>query len=148
MTYDHNNAFARILRGDAPCIKVSETEAVLAFMDLMAQSDGHVLVIPKEPAIEIFELSDAAAEACMRMVRRVALAVRAALRPDGIVIAQLNGRAAGQTVGHVHFHVIPRWTGQRLRPHARVVAEQATLESFAERIRIHLRIHLNDQSNE
>ena len=144
MTYDHNNAFARILRGELPCIKVGETEAVLAFMDLMPQSDGHVLVIPKEPAMDIFELSDTAAEACMRMVRRVALAVRAALRPDGVVIAQLNGRAAGQTVGHVHFHVIPRWAGQRLRPHARVVAEQATLESFAERIRAHLNDPLNE----
>jgi len=144
MTYDHNNAFARILRGELPCIKVGETEAVLAFMDLMPQSDGHVLVIPKETAMDIFELSDTAAEACMRMVRRVALAVRAALRPDGVVIAQLNGRAAGQTVGHVHFHVIPRWAGQRLRPHARVVAEQATLESFAERIRA----HLDDPTNE
>ncbi|QIE28165.1 HIT domain protein (plasmid) [Caballeronia sp. SBC1] len=144
MTYDHNNAFARILRGEAPCIKVDETDAVLAFMDLMPQSDGHVLVIPKETATDIFELSDTAAEACMCMVRRVALAVRAALQPDGVVIAQLNGRAAGQTVGHVHFHVIPRWAGQRLRPHAGVMAEQATLESFAERIRT----HLNHQSNE
>ena len=144
MTYDHNNAFARILRGEAACIKLVETEAVLAFMDLMPQSDGHVLVIPKEPAMDIFELSDTAAEACMRIVCHVALAVRAALRPDGVVIAQLNGRAAGQTVGHVHFHVIPRWAGQRLRPHARVLAEQATLESFAERIRT----HLNHQSNE
>ena len=144
MTYDHHNVFARILRGDAPCIKVAETEAVLAFMDLMPQSDGHVLVIPKEPAMEIFDLSDTAAEACMRMVRRVALAVRAALQPDGVVIAQLNGRAAGQTVGHVHFHVIPRWAGQRLRPHARVVAEQATLESFAALIRAHLNDPLNE----
>ena len=143
MTYDHNNAFARILRGEAPCIKLVETEAVLAFMDLMPQSDGHVLVIPKEPAMDIFGLSDTAAEACMRTVRHVALAVHAALEPDGVVIAQLNGRAAGQTVGHVHFHVIPRWAGQRLRPHARVVAEQATLESFAERIRAHLNDPLN-----
>lgn len=76
MTYDHNNAFARILRGEAPCIKVDETDAVLAFMDLMPQSDGHVLVIPKETATDIFELSDTAAEACMCMVRRVALAVQ------------------------------------------------------------------------
>jgi histidine triad (HIT) family protein len=144
MPYDHTNAFARILRGEAPCIKVGETEAVLAFMDLMPQSDGHVLVIPKETAMDIFELSDTAGEACMRMVRRVALAIRAALRPDGVVIAQLNGRAAGQTVGHVHFHVIPRWAGHRLRPHARVLAEQATLESFAERIRA----HLDDPTNE
>jgi histidine triad (HIT) family protein len=144
MTYDHNNVFARILRGEVPCIKVGETEAVLAFMDLMPQSDGHVLVIPKEPAMEIFDLSDTAAEACMRMVRRVALAVRAALQPDGVVIAQLNGCAAGQTVGHVHFHVIPRWAGERLRPHARVMAEQATLESFAERIRAYLDNPLNE----
>ena len=144
MTYDQNNVFARILRGEAPCIKVGETGAVLAFMDLMPQSDGHVLVIPKEPAMEIFDLSDTAAEACMRMVRRVALAVRAALQPDGVVIAQLNGRAAGQTVGHVHFHVIPRWAGERLRPHARVMAEQATLESFAERIRAYLDNPLNE----
>jgi histidine triad (HIT) family protein len=139
MTYDHNNVFAKILRGDAPCVKVDETEAVLAFMDVMPQSDGHVLVVPKEPAIKIFELSDTATVACMRMVRRVAIAARTALRPDGVLITQFNGRAAGQTVDHVHFHVIPRWEGEPLRAHAGVVADKATLESFAERIRAHLR---------
>jgi Diadenosine tetraphosphate (Ap4A) hydrolase and other HIT family hydrolases len=138
MRYDRDNPFARILRGEAPCIKVCETEAVLAFMDLMPQSDGHVLVIQKEPAADIFEVSDASAEACIRIVRRVALAVRVALQPDGVLIAQFNGHAAGQTVGHVHFHVIPRWAGQPLRPHARVVAERATLEAFAKQIRARL----------
>ncbi|WP_206998701.1 HIT family protein [Trinickia mobilis] len=139
MTYDSNNPFAKILRGDAPCVKVCETDDVLAFMDLMPQSDGHVLVLPKEPAATLFDLSDAAAEASIRVVRRVALAVRAALSPDGVFVGQFNGRAAGQTVAHVHFHVIPRWADQPLRMHARVVADAAELEALAERIRAHLR---------
>jgi histidine triad (HIT) family protein len=138
MTYDDDNPFAKILRGDLPCVKVCETDAVLVFMDLMPQSDGHVLVVPKEAAATLFELSDAAAEASIRVVRRVALAVRAALAPDGVFVGQFNGRAAGQTVAHVHFHVIPRWADQPLRMHARDVAETATLETFAERIRAHL----------
>ncbi|QCP49931.1 HIT domain-containing protein [Trinickia violacea] len=139
MTYDPNNPFAKILRGDAPCVKVCETGDVMAFMDLMPQSDGHVLVVPKEPAATLFDLSDAGAEASIRVVRRVALAVRAALAPDGVFVGQFNGRAAGQTVEHVHFHVIPRWADQPLRMHARVVADAAELEALAERIRAHLR---------
>lgn len=139
MTYDPNNPFAKILRGDAPCVKVCETADVMAFMDLMPQSDGHVLVVPKEPVATLFDLSDAAAEASIRVVRRVALAVRAALAPDGVFVGQFNGRAAGQTVEHVHFHVIPRWADQPLRMHARVIADAAELEALAERIRAHLR---------
>lgn len=138
MTYDTDNPFAKILRGDLPCIKVYETDTVLAFMDLMPQSDGHVLVVPKEAAATLFELSDDAAQASIRVVRRVALAIRAALTPDGVFVGQFNGQAAGQTVAHVHFHVIPRWADQPLRTHARIVAEKATLEAFAERIRAHL----------
>jgi histidine triad (HIT) family protein len=131
MNYDESNPFARILRGELPCIKVDETDASLAFMDVMPQSDGHVLVVPKEAAAEIFELSDAATVACMRMTQRIAIALRAALQPDGVFIGQFNGAAAGQTVAHVHFHVIPRWDGQPLRMHAREMAPQATLEAFA-----------------
>jgi histidine triad (HIT) family protein len=138
MTYDTNNPFAKILRGDAPCIKVAETDEVLAFMDLMPQADGHVLVVPREAAMEIFDLSDAASEACIRMVRRIAVAVRAALKPEGMLIAQFNGAAAGQTVPHVHFHVIPRRAGEALKPHARVVADQEKLESIARLIRAQL----------
>jgi histidine triad (HIT) family protein len=135
MKYDESNPFARILRGELPCIKVAETDDTLAFMDLMPQADGHVLVVPKEAAAEIFDLSDAATVACMRMTQRIALALREALRPDGIFIGQFNGVAAGQTVPHVHFHVIPRWDGVPLRMHGREIAEQATLEGFAQRIR-------------
>jgi len=138
MTYDNSNPFARILRGELPCIKVAETHATLAFMDLMPQADGHVLVVPREAAAEIYELSDESTVACMRMTQQIAVAIRAALRPDGMFIGQFNGAAAGQTVAHVHFHVIPRWDGVPLRMHAREMAEQATLEVFAQRIRAQL----------
>ncbi|RFU47375.1 HIT family protein [Paraburkholderia sp. DHOC27] len=138
MTYDDSNPFARILRGELPCIKVAETDTTLAFMDLMPQADGHVLVVPKESAAEIFELSDAAIVASIRMTQRIATAVRAALNPDGVFIGQFNGAAAGQTVPHVHFHVIPRWEGVALRLHAREIAAQATLENLARRIIEHL----------
>jgi histidine triad (HIT) family protein len=139
MNYDDSNPFAKILRGELPCIKVAETDAALAFMDLMPQADGHLLVVPKEAAAEIFDLSDAATVACMRMTQKLAIAVRAALRPDGVFIGQFNGAAAGQTVPHVHFHVIPRWEGQPLRMHARDVADADTLEALAKRIRAHWR---------
>ncbi|KAA1012554.1 HIT family protein [Paraburkholderia panacisoli] len=139
MTYDANNPFARILRGELPCIKVAETDAALAFMDLMPQADGHLLVVPKEAAAEIFELSEASLTASMRMTQKLAIAVRAALRPDGVFIGQFNGAAAGQTVPHVHFHVIPRWQGQALKMHARDVADTDTLEAVAQRIRAHWR---------
>jgi histidine triad (HIT) family protein len=135
MKYDESNPFARILRGELPCIKVAETDATLAFMDLMPQADGHVLVVPKEAAAEIFELSDAATVACMRMTQKIAVALRAVLQPDGMFIGQFNGAAAGQTVAHVHFHVIPRWEGEPLRMHAREMAPQAALEALAQRIR-------------
>jgi len=135
MSYDNNNPFARILRGELPCVKVAEDDATLAIMDLMPQADGHVLVIPKEPAAQIFQLSGDAAAAGIRMTQRVAAAVRAALGPDGVFIGQFNGAAAGQTVPHVHFHVIPRWEGVELRLHARDIADAAALESIAQRIR-------------
>jgi len=135
MAYDSNNIFARILRGDAPCIRLSESETTLAIMDVMPQSDGHVLVIPKEPAVEIYELSVQAGADCIGEVQRIAAAVRTALAPDGLLIAQFNGAAAGQTVPHVHFHVIPRWSGQELRLHAREMAPREQLEATAERIR-------------
>lgn len=138
MSYDNNNPFARILRGELPCVKVAEDDATVAIMDLMPQADGHVLVLPREPAAEIFDLSPESAAACMSMTQRIAIAVRDALQPDGIFIGQFNGRAAGQTVAHVHFHVIPRWEGVALRLHAREIAESATLEALARRIREHL----------
>ena len=139
MNYDDSIPFAKILRGELPCIKVAESDAALAFMDLMPQADGHMLVVPKEAAVEIFDLSDASTVACMRMAQKLAIAVRAALRPDGVFIGQFNGAAAGQTVPHVHFHVTPRREGHPLRMHARDASDAPTLEALAMRIRNHSR---------
>jgi histidine triad (HIT) family protein len=141
MSYNDSNPFAKILRGELPCIKVAENDQALAFMDLMPQADGHLLVVPKEAVAEIFDLSDTALVASARMAQKLAIAVRAALRPDGVFIGQFNGAAAGQTVPHVHFHVIPRWEGQPLKLHAREVADADTLEALAKRIRAHWRAH-------
>jgi histidine triad (HIT) family protein len=135
MAYDPNNVFAKILRGELPCIRICETDAALAFMDIMPQSQGHALVVPKEPAETFYDLSEAAAAEAMKTAKQVALALRRVLNPDGLFIGQFNGAAAGQTVPHVHFHLIPRWADQPLHLHARDMADKAQLEALAERIR-------------
>ena len=132
--YDPDNPFARILRGELPCVKVYEDEATLAIMDIMPQAPGHVLVLPKEPAVELFGLSDDAAAACIRTTRKLAAAVKSAMGAPGIMIAQFNGSAAGQTVPHVHFHIVPREQGAALKPHAAQAADPAQLREIAARI--------------
>ena len=134
MEYDSQNPFARILRGELPSISVYEDDFTIAIMDIMPQADGHVLILPKEPAVEIFDLSAQGAAACIRTTQRVATAVKAALNPPGIVIGQFNGKAAGQTVPHVHFHVVPRWEGDSLKPHGAVPADLDHLRVIAARI--------------
>jgi histidine triad (HIT) family protein len=135
MSYDPQNVFARILRNELPSERVYEDAQTLALMDLMPQSEGHVLVISREPAETIFELSPEAAAACIRTTQRVAAAVRRAFEVPGIMIMQINGSAAGQTVPHVHFHIIPRRPGEPLRMHAAVKADPAQLRVHAELIR-------------
>lgn len=134
MKYDPQNPFARILRGELPSIKVYEDDFTVAIMDIMPQADGHVLILPKEPAIEIFDLSADAAAACIRTTQKIASAVKAALNAPGIVIGQFNGSAAGQSVPHVHFHVVPRWEGDSLKPHATVSADLDHLREISARI--------------
>lgn len=132
-TYDENNIFAKILRGEAPSIKIYEDDHTLAFMDVMPQIDGHVLVIPKEKATTIYELSDTAALACMRTVQKVGKAAQEAMGAEGISIFQLNGRGVGQTVPHFHIHVLPG-SLLGLRGHASQFADQNLLKSFASKI--------------
>jgi histidine triad (HIT) family protein len=117
--YDEGNIFAKILRGETPAARVFEDEHVLAFMDVFPQSKGHTLVIPKRSTAR--NLLDEEPEVLGNLilgVQRVTRAVRAALNPDGILVTQFNGSTAGQTIFHLHFHIIPRWEGVPLGRHA------------------------------
>ena len=135
MAYDTRNIFARILRGEIPAHKVYEDEHTLAFMDVMPQSDGHTLVIPKAAAENLFDLPPEALAATILTTQRVARAVKKAFDPPGIMIAQLNGAGAGQSVFHIHFHIVPRYEGIDLRLHAREMADQKVLADHAARVR-------------
>lgn len=135
MSYDQNNVFARILRGEIPSVKVYEDAKTLAFMDVMPQADGHTLVIPKEPAENLFDLSPEGAAALMATTQKVAKAVKKGLNAPGIMLALLNGAPAGQSVFHVHFHIIPRSAGVDFRLHARDMETPDKLKTFAEKIK-------------
>jgi histidine triad (HIT) family protein len=117
--YDDGNIFAKILRGEAPAAKVFEDDGVFAFMDVFPQSRGHTLVISKQTkARNLLEVEPEPLERLIAGVQRVTRAVAAALKPDGIMVSQFNGQASGQTIFHLHFHIIPRWSGVPLKPHA------------------------------
>ena len=135
MSYDANNVFAKILRGEIPCVKLYEDEKTLSFMDVMPQAEGHALVIPKEAAENILELSPNGAAALMATTQKIAKAVKKGLNAPGIMLAMLNGAPAGQSVFHVHFHVIPRAAGIDLGLHARAMVDSKTLEPVAAKIR-------------
>ncbi|HEX4028239.1 MAG TPA: HIT family protein [Rhizomicrobium sp.] len=135
MPYDSNNIFAKILRGEIPCVKIYEDGKTLAFMDVMPESDGHVLVVPKEPAQDILDLSADGLMAMMATTQKVAKAVDIALFPDGILLKQYNRAPAGQSIFHVHFHIVPRWEAQGLAPHGKVMVDAAKLEPIAAKIR-------------
>ena len=139
MMYDSNNIFAKILRNEIPCIKVYEDDQTLAFMDIMPQAQGHTLVILKEAAETIHDLSDDAAGDLIKKVKMVANAVKQALDADGITLFQLNGAAAGQTVPHIHFHILPGSQTTAIK-HASVNADPAGLEAVAEKIRAALSV--------
>jgi histidine triad (HIT) family protein len=135
MTYDPANIFARILRGEVPAQKVFEDTHTLAFMDVMPQSEGHTLVIPKWAAENLFDLPQEQLTATILTTQRVARAVKKAFDAPGVMIAQLNGRGAGQSVFHIHFHIVPRYDGIDLRFHARDMADAQVLAGHAARIR-------------
>jgi histidine triad (HIT) family protein len=139
MAYDKGNIFAKILRGEIPSIKVYEDARTFAFMDIMPQAKGHTLVIPKAEAENLYDLPAEIAGPFLLATQRVARAVKAAVDAPGIMIAQLNGSAAGQTVFHVHFHVIPRHAGIDLGMHARAKADMAELEAVAAKIRAQMK---------
>ena len=138
MAYDSDNIFAKIMRGEAPALKVYEDDHSLAFMDVMPQVDGHTLVIPKDKAENLLDADPIVLGATIQTVQTVAEAVKKAFSAPGIMIAQLNGSAAGQTIFHLHFHILPRYEGLEFKLHARGKADLVKLEAHAERIREHL----------
>ena len=135
MSYDKDNIFAQILRGDAPAFKVYETDYALALMDVMPQVPGHTLVIPKDSAEGLHDADPAILGGTIQAVQTVADAVKQAFEAPGIMIAQLNGEAAGQTVFHMHFHIMPRFSGLEFKLHAREMEDFDVLERHAEKIR-------------
>ncbi|GAA0638800.1 HIT family protein [Brevundimonas lenta] len=134
--YDPHNIFAKILRAEIPAVKVWEDDEVLAFMDVFPQSEGHVLVISKtSTARTLLDIEPAVLARLMEATRRTARAVQKALQPDGFQIMQYNGEAGGQTVFHVHFHIVPRWSDRPLKGHSQApMADAAALKVLADRI--------------
>ena len=135
MAYDQDNIFAKILRGEAPAFKVYEDDYSLAFMDVMPQIDGHTLVIPKDDAENLLDCDPQVLGHTIQTVQKVGGAVKSAFEAPGFMLAQLNGSAAGQTVFHLHFHVMPRFEGLEFRMHARDMADFSLLEQHAEMIK-------------
>ena len=135
MSYDTDNVFAKILRGEIPCHKVHEDEHTLAFMDVMPQADGHTLVIPKSSSRNLLDADPAALGPLMASVQKVAAAVQKAFGAEGILIQQFNEPAAGQTVFHLHVHILPRMAGVSLRPHTGRMADNQLLARHAEMVR-------------
>jgi len=135
MTYDDNNVFAKILRGELPCHKVYETDRVLAFMDVMPRGDGHVLVIPKAKARNLLDVDPDELAELAKAVQIVGKAAKTALSADGLTIQQFNESAGGQVVFHIHFHVLPRFEGVALKPHSGQMEKPEILADFAAKIR-------------
>ena len=133
-TYDPNNIFARILRGEAPCVKVYEDDVSLAFMDVMPRTEGHTLVIPRAPARNLFDIDAQDLARFMPSVQKVARAVMAGMKAEGLSVQQFNEEAGGQQVFHLHFHVLPRWPGVSLRPPGGPFQPAEALRPHAERI--------------
>lgn len=136
MTYDSNNVFAKILRGELPKYSVYEDEKTLAFMDVMPQAEGHTLIIPKlAQATGILDIPVDDLQAVIATAQKIARAVKSAMEAPGVMVLQLNGAPAGQTVFHLHFHVIPRFHGIDLKFHARSMEAPDKLKANADKIR-------------
>ena len=131
MTYDPNNIFAKILRGEISCHKIYEDDHTLAFMDVMPQVDGHCLVIPKQPSRGLLDANQAVLAHLMTTVQKVAAAAMKAFDADGFQIRQYNEEAGGQTVFHLHVHILPMKMGVPMKPHTGKMADYSILAKHA-----------------
>ncbi len=135
MAYDTNNVFAKILRGEIPAHKVLEDDDVVVFMDVMPQAPGHVLVVPKAASRNLLDAGDAALAKLLPVAAKVARAVKTAFAADGVSVFQYNEAAGGQSVFHLHIHVVPRHEGVPLKPHTGGMEDGAVLAANAAKIR-------------
>ena len=132
--YDPDNIFAKILSGGIPSHKIYEDDSALAFMDVMPQGPGHTLVIPKNGSRNMLDADPTLLGSLMTVVQKVAIAVKAAFQADGVTIMQFNEPASGQTVFHLHFHIIPRFDGVPLKPHSGGMEKPDVLAANAAKI--------------
>ena len=135
MAYDANNVFAQILEGKMPAHKVFENDHTLAFLDIMPVSVGHTLIVPKAEAENIFELENELGSEVFKTTKKVAHGIQASLNPTGLIITQLNGADAGQTVFHYHMHIIPVYKKMPLRMHGKEIEDAEALAKTAKIIK-------------
>ncbi len=132
--YEPDNIFAKILRGEASCVKVYEDDVSLAFMDVMPRAEGHALVIPKAPARTLFDLDPQYLARFMPVVQKLGRAVMAGMKAEGLLLQQFNEAASGQQVFHLHFHLLPCWTGVSIRPPGGPFQSAEKLQPHADKI--------------
>ena len=137
--YDAGNIFAKILRGELPSQKLYEDDSAIAIMDVMPTADGHTLVIPKAPARNMLDADPDSLKRVVVTVQKLAKAVKAAFQADGVAVYQFNEPASGQSVFHLHFHIVPRFEGVTVKPHGSKMEDPAVLAANAEKIRAALK---------
>jgi histidine triad (HIT) family protein len=137
--YDSGNIFAKILRGELPSHKLYEDDASIAIMDVMPTADGHTLVIPKAPARNMLDADPESLKQLIVTVQKLAKAIKAAFHSDGVAVYQFNEAASGQSVFHLHFHIVPRFEGVAVKPHGSKMEEPAVLAANADKIRAALK---------
>ena len=133
-SYDPNNIFAKILRGELPCHKVYEDDKALAFLDIMPRAPGHTLVLPKSPARNLLDVDPADLAHVMQVVQKVARAGMKVFNADGVTVQQFNESAGGQVVFHLHVHVIPRAAGVAMKPPASEKEKPEVLAAHAQKL--------------
>ncbi|MGH8842709.1 HIT family protein [Advenella kashmirensis] len=134
MAYDSQNIFAKILRAEAPSFKIYEDDKTYAMMDIMPQTKGHLLILTKEEAETLLDLSVEGAQACVATAKKIAPALLEVTKADGFILSQFNNEIAGQTVYHVHFHLVPRYIGQKVERHGRVKGDMDEIAELARQI--------------
>jgi histidine triad (HIT) family protein len=133
--YDTDNIFAKILRGEIPSHRVYEDDKVVAFMDVMPQGTGHTLVVPKAPSRNLLDADPATFGPLFTAVQKIANAAKKAFEADGVTVMQFNEPASGQTVYHLHVHVLPRFEGVPLKPHTGQMEKPEVLAQNAQKVR-------------